>query len=204
MIQVPTEIRPVSHVTESTEPSSEPSSLDYTVELDCLLQRFRDAAGGPAVPEILVPQLVPLALSLDDELAAMLCAPISSFPWDVEGPPPLKLFEYHPTARATRPRSACPTLVPPRPSTVPISAPVVFDDKPRRPRRIRRPDSEISYEPVIRPGPPQPLRPPGGEAQVLGIGRPPTTLPPPEPVLVSSLPCPYHAGTRLMFVVLAH
>jgi hypothetical protein len=203
VIQVPTEIRPISHVTESTEPSSEPSS-DYTAELDRLLQRFRDAAGRPAIPEVLAPQPVPPALSLDDELAAMLRAPIPSFPRDVEGPPPLKPFEYHPAARATRPRSASPTLVPPRPSTVPISAPVVFDDEPRRPRRVRRPDSEISYEPVIPPGPPRPPRPPG-EVQVLGDpGRPPTTLPPPEPVFVSSLPYPYHAGTRLMFVILAH
>jgi hypothetical protein len=180
--------RPISHTTESTEPTSEPSS-DYTAELDRLLQRFRDAAGERAAPPVPPPQPERPALSLDDELAAMLRAPIPSFPHDIARPPPLKPFEYHPAARVARPRSASPT-VPPRPSTVPITAPVVFDEDTRRPvRRIRRPESEISYEPVVPPGPPR--RPPAA-VQILGDPgrdrRPVTEVPPPEPVIVSPWP----------------
>jgi hypothetical protein len=180
--------RPISHTTESTEPTSEPSS-EYTAELDRLLQRFRDAAGERAAPPVPPPQPERPPTSLDDELTTMLRAPIPSFPHDIAYPPALKPFEFHPADQMTRPRSPGP-IVPPRPSTVPITAPVVFDEEPRRPvRRIRRPDSEISYEPVVPPGPPR--RPPAGP-QVLGDPgrdrRAGTELPPPEPVIVSLWP----------------
>ena len=182
-------LRPApSESSRETESSSDPFS-----DLERLRQRLRDF---PAQREQPAPaQPMQPGISLDEELAAMLRAPIPAR--EIERPPVLIPFVYQPAPRTSRPRSASPTL-PIRASSVPLEAPVnLFDGPPRRrrlafderPRRTgRRPDSEISYAPVIpgvrfAPGEPGRVR---DEQRLQDAGRVPRTdVPPVVPVLVS-------------------
>jgi hypothetical protein len=188
-----------NHMLDELSEESDGSSVSFS-DLDRLRDRLRDLSGQR--DQIQMPIPMRSGPSLDEELAAMLRGGPQPPLTDLPQPPPLIRFQYQPASRASRPRSASPTL-PPRPHTVPREAPVNFYDGPRRrPARTqaprgpprRRPDSTLSYTPVVPTGPTgfgmrpqQPdveFRDQAPEPQPAPERRP-GPQPPAEPVLVS-------------------
>ena len=103
------------------------------------------------VPPMHMPTPARPGPSLDERLAELAASePPPSAPSSVQQPPPLVPLIYRPTARISRPRSASPTFetdLPPRPGTVPLVEPVIFErpppgrhrQQPRAPRRFQVP-----------------------------------------------------------------
>ena len=138
------------------------------------------------------PQPRPPRVNFDDELLALLQAPPPQVATGVQPPPPLIPFTYQPAQRPARSRSPSP---PPRPQTFPIPRePVLFEREilhPRRGGRERRPTIRTAAGHV----PPTETTPsPRREGAQLPTGPPPpvqplrrpTTVPPAEPILVST------------------
>ena len=114
--------------------------------------------------------------SLDERLAELAATEPLPAPAPVRPPPPLIPLIYRPGPRISRPRSASPTFetdLSPRPSTVPLVEPVIFD------RPVRRP-----------PPRPRTFRPPP-LGQPVAPSEPPSEYPEQQPTASRTFPLDY-------------
>jgi hypothetical protein len=178
-------------------PSESISDVGTDVDAEDFQQRWQDWTR-------LLRDRVPLAApqprrargNLDDELLALLQAPPPQVPIGVQPPPALIPFAYQPAVRPPRSRSTSPIL---RPATFPMATePVVFSpdiQHPPIPRRTRRRDGRgprdqpATDAETVFSGTPGPrtqqhigTMPPPGDFSDPARTRPPTNIPPPQPV----------------------